>query len=331
MKKKIQKNEKIFVAGARGMVGNAICKALRKYGYGKSGGGSILTPNREELNLLNKVSVKKWFDQNNPTIVIIAAAKVGGILANSTYPTEFLLENLNIQNNLIETAWQNKIKRLLFLGSSCIYPKLANQPIQEESLLTSELEETNQPYAIAKIAGIKLCEALRKQYNFDTISLMPTNLYGPGDNYHPDNSHVMAALIRKFYLASQGLLESVTCWGTGNPLREFMHVEDLGEAVVFALENWDPSEKTAPKDDNGEPLTYLNVGTGKEIRIFDLANKLSQLVGYKGEILWDHSKPDGMHRKLLNTTRFNKLGWSSKINLNEGIKRTLNELKNIEI
>ena len=241
-------------------------------------------------------------------------------------PVDFLLDNLKIQTNLIEASWKYKVKRLLFLGSSCIYPKFAKQPIKEEYLLSGPLEKTNESYALAKIAGIKLCQSLRKQYDFDAISLMPTNLYGPGDNYHPQNSHVMASLLKKFSDAKKQSSSSVICWGTGSPFREFMHVDDLGESVVFALENWDPSAKNAPLDDYEEPLTYLNVGTGKEIRIFDLANKISQLVGYKGEIIWDHSKPDGTYRKLLNTNKLNKLGWSSKINLNDGIKRTLSEL-----
>lgn len=241
MSKKILLNEKIFIAGATGMAGSAICKALFRKGYGHKNGGVILTTTRKELDLLDSNAVKLWFEVNKPTVVIIAAAKVGGIMANSSYPTQFILDNLKIQNNLIENSWLTGVKRLLFLGSSCIYPKFANQPIKEESLLSGQLEETNQWYGIAKISGIKLCEALRKQYNFDAISLMPTNLYGPGDNYHPQNSHVMASFIRKFYEASINSLPSVTCWGTGSPLREFLHVDDLGDAVVFALENWDPN------------------------------------------------------------------------------------------
>ena len=257
----------------------------------------------------------------NPTVVIIAAAKVGGILANSLYPTQFLLDNLKIQNNLIENSWQTGVKRLLFLGSSCIYPKFAHQPINEESLLTGQLEETNQWYGIAKIAGIKLCDALRKQYNFDAISLMPTNLYGPGDNYHPQNSHVMASFIRKFYEASINSSPTVKCWGTGSPLREFLHVDDLGDAVVFALENWDPSSKNAPKDENNNKLTTLNVGTGKDISIKELALKISNLLNYKGKIIWDKSKPDGTPKKLLNIQKIQSLGWDPKISLSEGIKK----------
>ncbi len=328
MKKKILKTERIFVAGAGGMAGTAICKALRKYGYGKFQGGEILTPNRNELNLLDLVAVRKWFEKNKPTVVIIAAAKVGGILANSIYPTEFLLENLKIQNNLIETAWKFKVKRLLFLGSSCIYPKYAPQPIEEEALLTGKLESTNEWYAISKISGIKLCEALRKQYDFDAISLMPTNLYGPGDNYHPKNSHVMASLIRKFNDATKKSLPSVTCWGTGKPLREFLHVDDLGEAVVFVLEKWDPNAINAPLDKNGVPLTILNVGTGLEISIKELSEKIASIANYKGEIIWDNSKPDGTPRKKLNINKITSLGWKPSIELNKGIKNTLREYNN---
>ena len=230
----------------------------------------------------------------------------------SKYPTQFLLDNLKIQNNLIENAWRSGVKRLLFLGSSCIYPKFAAQPIEEGLFLTGELEETNEWYAISKISGIKLCDALRKQYNFDAISLMPTNLYGQGDNYHPENSHVMASLIKKFYEASKKLTPSVTCWGTGNPMREFLHVDDLGDAVVFALESWDPNSTNAPKDKDNKPLTILNVGTGKDLKIKEAAIKISNLVNYKGEIIWDKNKPDGTPRKLLNISKIQNLGWAPK-------------------
>ena len=236
MQKLISKDERFFIAGSNGMVGKAIVRALKNSGYGeKENKGILLTPSRKELNLLNFRDVEKWFQKNKPTIVILAAAKVGGIFANNSQPADFILENLKIQTNVIEMAWKYNVKRFLFLGSSCIYPKFASQPISEESLLTGILEPTNQSYAIAKIAGIKLCESLREQHNFDAISLMPTNLYGPGDNYHPQNSHVMASLIRKFCLASKRDLPSVTCWGTGSPFREFMHVDYLGDAVIFVL------------------------------------------------------------------------------------------------
>ena len=327
MKKKILLNEKIFIAGSTGMAGSAIYRSLKKNGYGIINGGQILTPTRKELNLLDTNKVRRWFELNKPTVTIIAAAKVGGILANSLYPTQFLLDNLKIQNNLIENSWQTGVKRLLFLGSSCIYPKFSDQPINEESLLTGQLEETNQWYGIAKIAGIKLCEALRKQYNFDAISLMPTNLYGPGDNYHPQNSHVMASFIRKFYEATINSSPSIRCWGTGNPLREFLHVDDLGDAVVFALENWDPNSKKAPKDQNNNKLTTLNVGTGKDISIKELAFKISDLLNYKGKIIWDKSKPDGTPKKLLNIRKIQSLGWDPKISLSEGIKNTIESYK----
>ena len=323
-KKYIQLNEKIFVAGASGMAGAAIIRKLIKKGYGdKSNGGLLLTPTRRELDLTNFDSVKKWFELMKPTIVIIAAAKVGGILANSKHPASFLLENIKIQTNIIELAQKFGVKRLLFLGSSCIYPKFSNQPIREESLLEGPLESTNEWYAIAKISGIKLCQALRLQYNFDAISLMPTNLYGPGDNYHPTDSHVMAALISRFSQAVKEQLPSITCWGSGSPLREFMHVDDLGEAVVFALEKWNPNAVDAPLNDDGNPLTYLNIGTGKDISIKELSNKIADAVEYKGKVLWDSSKPDGTPKKQLDISRILKLGWSPKVELNQGIKEVV--------
>ena len=322
--KKISREDTIFIAGASGMVGKAIHRSLIKSGYGNvKNGGAIFTPPRSNLDLSDKNAVDKWLEINKPKVVIIASAKVGGILANNSQPTEFLLENLKIQNNLIEGSWRNKVKRLLFLGSSCIYPKYATQPIQEESLLTGPLEPTNEWYAIAKIAGIKLCQALRRQYNFDAISLMPTNLYGPGDNYDPINSHVMAALIKKFCEASQNSQESVTCWGTGSPYREFLHVDDLGDAAVYALENWDPYSKNAPLDKNGNPLNILNVGTGNDISIKNLANKIARITKFQGDIIWDHSKPDGTPKKLLKINRLLELGWEPKISLDEGIKETV--------
>ena len=325
MNNKITFQEKIFVAGGSGMAGRAVTKILLEKGYGnKKLGGEILFPNKTELNLLNHNDVNDWFSLNKPSLVIVAAAKVGGILANSKYPYNFLLENLKIQNTLIELSFQHKVKRLLFLGSSCIYPKFANQPIVEESLLESFLEKTNESYAIAKIAGIKLCESLNIQYGFDAISLMPTNLYGPGDNYHPENSHVMASLIKKFSQAKKGNKKNVTCWGTGTPLREFMHVYDLAEAIIFCLESWDPKDANAPRDVNNNPLYFLNVGTGKDISIKELVSKISNIIEYKGEINWDKSKPDGTPKKQLDVTRINSLGWSANINLEEGISETIN-------
>ena len=327
MTNNISKGEKILIAGSSGMAGNAIVRSLKRSGYGDSNyDGKLFTPSRKELNLLNTKDVEEWFEINNPSVVIIAAAKVGGILANSKFPSEFLLENLKIQNNLIETSWKKKVKRLLFLGSSCIYPKYTKQPIREESLLDGKLEQTNESYAIAKIAGLKLCESLRTQYGFDAISLMPTNLYGPNDNYHPDYSHVMASLIHKFYKASKNSLPSVYCWGSGTPEREFMHVYDLGEAVVFALEKWSPDSKDAPKDDWGRPLNFLNVGTGKDISIKLLAEKIASIVKFKGDIIWDKSKPDGTPQKKLDVSRLSSLGWQPKISLEEGILKTISNL-----
>ena len=309
------------------MVGSATYKVLMKNGYGsKENNGIIMIPNRKELNLLESNDVRKWFKLNRPTVVIMAAAKVGGILANTLEPYNFLSENLKLQTNVIEAAFQYKVKRFLFLGSSCIYPKFANQPIKEESLLSGELESTNEWYAIAKIAGIKLCQALRKQYDFDAISLMPTNLYGPNDNYHSTNSHVMAALIKKFLLAKRDGIPSVTCWGTGTPLREFMHVSDLAKAILFSLEYWCPDDIGAPKDKNGNPLNYLNVGTGKDITIKALAKKIAQACKYEGEIIWDKNKPDGTPRKNLDVSNMREIGWQSSIDLDKGINDTISDL-----
>ncbi len=314
----INKTDKIFVAGHKGMVGKSVIRKLRENSY-----NNVLVESKENLDLLNFELVNKWFFKNKPDVVIISAAKVGGISANNNYPVEFLLNNLKIQNNLIESAWKTGSKRLLFLGSSCIYPKFAKQPIKEEELLSGSLENTNQWYAIAKISGIKLCEALRTQYNFDAISLMPTNLYGPGDNYSYSNSHVLPALIRKFWEAKKNHSKSVTCWGTGLPRREFLHVDDLSEAIIYALNNWDPSLLNSPRDSNNEALNFLNVGTGKDISIKELSNLIANEVGFKGEINWDSSKPDGTPRKQLDISRILKLGWKPKINLVDGIKESI--------
>ena len=318
----INKSDRIFIAGHKGMVGSSICRALNKKGYQQ-----LLMANREELDLTNQFCVNNWIKENKPTIVVIAAAKVGGILANSLYTADFILENMKIQSNLIEASWQNKVKRLLFLGSSCIYPKFAKQPITEESLLTGPLEVTNQSYAIAKITGIKLCEALRKQYDFDAISLMPTNLYGPGDNYKSNQSHVIPALIRKFWEAKSQGREEVICWGSGNPLREFLHVDDLGEACVFALEKWDLKKENSPEDSLGNKLSYLNVGTGEDHSIKFIANKISKYLNYQGSIKWDLDKPDGTPKKQLDISRLRDLGWESKININDGLKATIENFK----
>ena len=309
----IQPQYRIFVAGSRGMAGSAIVRALSAAGYGQ-----ILTPPRSELDLLDGAAVSSWFDTQQPSVVVLAAAKVGGIHANATYPADFLLDNLKIQTNVIESAWGSGVRRLLFLGSSCIYPKFAEQPIREEALLTGALEPTNEWYAIAKIAGLKLCEALRRQYGFDAISLMPTNLYGPGDNYHPTNSHVLPALIRRFHEASerpeQGLGTQVSCWGTGKPLREFLHVDDLGEACLFALEHWSPGPEAIP---------YLNVGTGLDLSIGELAKAVAETTGFRGEIVWDSSQSDGTPKKQLDVSRLSALGWQARIPLATGLQNTV--------
>ena len=310
----ISAGDRIFVAGHRGMAGGAICRALQRAGY-----SNLLTVSRDELDLLDGPAVQRWFNETKPAVVVLAAAKVGGIEANNSYQADFLLENLKIQTHVIEAAWRSGVRRLLFLGSSCIYPKYADQPIQEEALLTGALEPTNEWYAIAKITGIKLCEALRKQHGFDAISLMPTNLYGPGDNYHPTHSHVLPALIRRFHEAAQVHAASVTCWGSGTPLREFLHVDDLGEACVFALQHWQPGP---------EELQYLNVGTGVDLTIRELAEQVAVATGYQGEVLWDASKPDGTPKKQLDVSRLAALGWRARISLAEGLASTVADFAN---
>ena len=305
--------DRIFVAGHRGMAGSAICRALQRAGY-----SNLLTASRAELDLEDSPAVQRWFAEHKPTVVVLAAAKVGGIQANNSYPADFLLENLKIQTNVIETAWRSGVRRLLFLGSSCIYPKFAEQPIKEEALLSGPLEPTNEWYAIAKITGLKLCEALRKQHGFDAISLMPTNLYGPGDNYHPTNSHVLPALIRRFHEAAEAKLNSVTCWGSGTPLREFLHADDLGEACVFALECWQPGAEDPP---------FLNVGTGVDLTIGALAEAVAEATGYRGTIVWDTSKPDGTPKKQLDVSRLAALGWRARIPLAQGLASTVAEFR----
>ena len=280
-------------------------------------GGELLTPSRQELDLLDDAAVRHWMNEQRPDVVVLAAA-VGGIEANRSRPADFLLENLRIETQVIEAAWRAGVWRLLFLGSSCITPN-SQQPIREESLLTGALEPTNAWYAIAKIAGIKLCEALRIQHGFDAISLMPTNLYGPGDNYHPSSSHVLPAMIRRFHDAKQIAAESVNCWGTGTPLREFLHADDLGEACVFALEHWSALSRGAPLDEGGEPLAFLNVGTGIDLSISKLSEMVAAAVDFNGLIRWDHSKPDGTPKKQLDVSRLTALGWRARSALKEGL------------
>jgi GDP-L-fucose synthase len=305
-------NSKIYIAGHDGMVGSAIKRNLEAKGY-----HNIVTRKYPDLNLLRQEEVESFFDEIEPEYVIDAAAKVGGILANDTYRGQFLYENLMIQNNLIHAAHDHRVKKLLFLGSSCIYPKLAPQPMKEEYLLTDILESTNEPYAIAKIAGIKMCENYYKQYNDNYISVMPTNLYGFNDNFELKNSHVLPALIRKFHEAKIGDSKSVQIWGTGNPMREFLHVDDMADACVFIMENVD-----AEKLYDGYKLSHINIGTGEDITIRDLAIKVGKVVGYSGDLTFDLSKPDGTPRKLLDVTRLHQMGWKHSIPLEEGIQRT---------
>ena len=300
----ILKNSKIYIAGHRGMVGSAIWSALENKGY-----SNLVGKSSNELDLRNQNQVKDFFETEHPEVVIDAAARVGGILANNDFPYLFLMENMQIQNNLIDFALKTDVKKFLFLGSSCIYPKLATQPLKEEYLLTSSLEPTNEWYAIAKIAGVKSCEAIRKQFGKDYISLMPTNLYGPFDNFDLQTSHVLPAMMRKFHEAKINGNSPVTLWGSGNPMREFLHVHDMASAVVYAIEN--------EIDDN-----LYNIGTGVDLTIKQLAELIQKSVGHQGEIVWDSSKPDGTPRKLLDISKMEKQGWKAKINLEEGIKST---------
>lgn len=304
-------NKKIYLAGHTGMVGSAIYRELQNRGYKK-----LIHKELSELDLRNQSDVEKFFHESKPEIVIIAAAKVGGILANNTYRAEFLYDNLMIEANLIHASYLNNVEKVVFLGSSCIYPKLAPQPLKEEYLLTDTLEFTNEPYAISKIAGIKLCESYYRQYGCNYISAMPTNLYGPNDNFNLETSHVLPALIRKFHEAKVEETEAVTIWGTGKALREFMYVEDLANAIVFMMENIDAKDLF----ENG--ITHLNVGIGKDISISDLAKLIAEISGFNGNIVYDSSKPDGTPRKLMDVTRINSLGWKYKTELSDGITKT---------
>ena len=304
---------KIYVAGHRGMVGSAIVRKLNAKGF-----NNIVVRSSKELDLRNQQAVNSFFEMENPDIVVLAAAKVGGIHANSVYRAEFLYDNLMIQANIINAAYRFEVAKLLFLGSSCIYPKMADQPLREEYLLTGELEPTNEPYAIAKIAGIKLCESYRDQYGCNFISAMPTNLYGPNDNYDLNNSHVLPALLRKFHIAKQEGNAKVEIWGTGSPKREFLHVEDLAAACFFLLQNYNEKEP-------------VNIGCGKDISIKDLALTIKKVVGFKGKLNFDTSKPDGTPRKLLSVDKLHDLGWKHQIELEEGIKSVYKELLNKQL
>jgi GDP-L-fucose synthase len=302
-------NDKIYIAGHRGMVGSGIERKLRAKGF-----NNIITCSSKELDLRNQAQVNAFFELEKPTIVINAAGKVGGIHANNTYRAEFVYDNLIMQANIVHAAFTNKVKKLLYLGSSCIYPKLAPQPLKEEYLLSGYLEPTNQPYALAKIAGIELCDSYRAQYGCNYISAMPTNLYGTNDNYHPENSHVLPALIRRIILAKKNNESSVTIWGSGTPKREFLHVDDLADACFFLLQNYDETG-------------IINIGWGEDITIKELAELIATTVEYQGTLVFDSTKPDGTPRKLLDTSKINKLGWEPTITLAEGIKKTILEVQ----
>jgi GDP-L-fucose synthase len=306
----MEKTDKIYIAGHRGMVGSGLERKLRKEGY-----NNIITKTSSELDLRNQQAVNDFFEKEKPVYVILAAAKVGGIHANNTYRAEFIYDNLMIEANIIHAAYLNKVTKLLFLGSSCIYPKMAPQPLKEEYILSGYLENSNQPYAIAKIAGIELCESYRAQYGCNFISAMPTNLYGTNDNYHPENTHVLPALIRRIVLAKKNNDPHVTIWGTGTPKREFLHVDDLSDACFFLLKNY---------NDSG----MVNIGCGKEITISEVARLISEIIGYNGSFEFDNTRPDGTLRKLLDISKINNLGWHSKIDLKDGLNAVYNEIKN---
>lgn len=306
----MEKNAKIYVAGHRGLVGSAITRKLQALGY-----NNLLLKTRDELDLLNQKAVADWFAKEKPDYVFLAAAKVGGINANNIYRADFIYENLEIQNNIIHSAYTNQVKKLLFLGSSCIYPKLAPQPLKEEYLLSGFLEETNEPYALAKIAGLKMCQAFNAQYKTNYISVMPTNLYGPGDNFNLADSHVLPALLRKFSEAVENKLPEVSVWGTGTVKREFLYVDDLADAVVYLMNNYQQND-------------FVNIGTGEDISIKELAEIIAEVTGFTGKIVYDHSKPDGTPQKLLDVSRLSALGWKYKTPLKEGIKQTLIWYKN---
>ncbi|RGQ78384.1 GDP-L-fucose synthase [Megamonas rupellensis] len=306
----MEKNAKIYVAGHRGMVGSAIVRALKNQGY-----TNIITRTSKELDLRRQIDVEEFFAKEKPDYVFLAAAKVGGILANNEAPADFMYDNMILEMNVIHEAYKNKVKKLMFLGSSCIYPRMAPQPMKEDCLLTSELEKTNEAYALAKISGLKYCEYLNRQYNTDFISVMPTNLYGPNDNYHPEHSHVLPALIRRFHEAKENNLNEVVIWGTGTPLREFLYVDDLADACVYLMNTYSGNET-------------VNLGTGKELSIKELAELVKKVVGFKGNITFDTTKPDGTPRKLLNVSKLEKLGWKYKTELEDGIKLAYEDFLN---
>ncbi len=307
----MSKTAKVYVAGHRGMVGSAIVRTLKTLGY-----SNIITRTHNELDLTNQQAVRSFFEAEHPELVYLAAAKVGGIHANNTYPAEFIYKNLMIEANVIHEAWQVGVQKLLFLGSSCIYPKLAPQPMAEEALLTGPLEPTNEPYAIAKIAGIKLCESYNRQYGTDYRSVMPTNLYGPGDNYHSENSHVVPALIRRFHEAKKNKKDKVIIWGTGTPRREFLYVDDMAEASIYVME----LERAIYEAHTKPTQTHINVGAGEDVAIQALASIIGEVVGYTGEIMFDNTRPDGAPRKLMQSKLIHHLGWRPQVCLIDGLK-----------
>lgn len=311
-------NQKIYVAGHQGLVGSAIIRALKSNGY-----FNIVSRSHQELDLTNQTAVNRFFEEEKPNQVYLAAAKVGGIHANDTYPAEFIYQNLMIEANVIHAAYKSNVKKLLFLGSSCIYPKETEQPIKEEALLSGYLEPTNEPYAIAKIAGIKLCESYNRQYGTDYRSVMPTNLYGPGDNYHPENSHVIPALIRRFHEAKELNSPVVSVWGTGSPRREFLHVDDMAEASMFVMN----IDEAMYKSHTNLMQNHINVGFGSDVSIKELAELIKKTVGYKGAISFDDSKPDGTSRKLIDSSCINNLGWNARLDLETGLMQTYDDFK----
>ncbi|KWT90194.1 MULTISPECIES: GDP-L-fucose synthase [unclassified Variovorax] len=317
-----QFQKRIFVAGHRGMVGSAIVRCLVEQGY-----SNIISRSRAELDLTDQAQVRAFFAEEKPQEVYVAAAKVGGIHANNSYPAEFIYSNLMVEANVIHEAWRNGVSKLLFLGSSCIYPRLAAQPMAEDALLTGKLEPTNEPYAIAKIAGIKLCESYNRQYGCDFRSVMPTNLYGPGDNYHPENSHVLPAMIRRFHEAKLADAPAVVIWGTGSPKREFLYVDDMARACVHVMDL--PRETYAACTE--VTTSHINVGTGEDLSIAELASLVSEVVGYQGEIRYDAGKPDGAPRKLLDISRIRELGWTPEVSLRDGVTRAYEDFCSEEL
>jgi len=314
----MEKNSKIYIAGHRGLVGSAIVRKLESEGY-----TNLVTRTHSELDLLNQQAVADFFTAEKPEYVFLAAAKVGGILANNTYPAQFIYENLQIQNNIIHQAYLNGVNKLLFLGSSCIYPRDCTQPMKEEYLLSGYLEPTNEPYALAKIAGIKMCQSYNRQYGTNFIAVMPTNLYGPGDNFDLENSHVLPALIRKFHEATERGDKEVVAWGTGSPKREFLYVDDMADGCFFLMENFNPT-----KEQNEKGEIFMNLGVGEDVSITELAEIVKKVVGFEGEIVWDASKPDGTSRKFLDMSKMHDLGWKHIIGLEEGVKMSHDWYKN---